>query len=339
MTEAAAAAGPQDPTRALELELAEADPVARRSAPTALLAPASLRKNLLDAAGVWAVILGCWLGMALGPAPLYPLWALLIGGRLNALGVILHELCHMPPQRSAEARLLEVLAGWPIMSTVDAMRYHHLRHHRDSGMPTDPYLKPPLVGRPLLRLFYWQRTGLLIFVWTLRALVGSLAATLPSLRGFYARGLLQDRSGAPLTDHPEVIRCAVAERRLLLPLALLALVGLASPGALVYGVVIPAWVAGLLCGWRLLEEHSDARATDRRVETILRTTRDHNLDPLGQLLFAPLNVGYHVVHHLHPQAAKEGLPALAAWYRAAHPAAYPRPRRWWGGDEAARDGV
>lgn len=328
-----------DPALGLERALSEADPAPRQRPPAALLTPASLDQNLHDAAAAWAVMIGCWLGMALGPPTLYPLWALLLGGRLNALGVILHELCHMPPQRGARARLLEILAGWPIMSTVDAMRYHHLRHHRDSGMPTDPYLKPPLVGRPLLRLLYWQRTGLLIFVWTLRALVGSLAAAVPALRSLYARGLLQDRSGEPLRDHPEVIRCASAERRLLAPITLLALLGWWSPGALVFGALIPAWVAGLLCGWRLLEEHSDARAVDRRAESILRTTRDHNLDPLGRLLFAPLNVGYHVAHHLHPQAAKERLPELTAWLRAAHPEAYPRPRRWWGGDGAARDGV
>jgi fatty acid desaturase len=338
VTEPVEATALDDGPLRLERDLAEADPAIRR-APSALLAPASLDRNLRDAAQVWAVMIGCWLGIALGPAALYPVWVLILAGRLNALGVLLHELCHMPPQRGGRAQVLEALAGWPIMSTVDAMRYHHLRHHRDSGMPTDPYLKPPLVGRPLLRLLYWQRTGLLIFVWTLRVLVGNVAAVLPGLRIFYARGLLQDRSGAPFREHPEVIRCARAERRLILPLLALGILGLWSPGALVYGVIVPAWVAGLLCGWRLLEEHSDARATDRRVETILRSTRDHNLDPLGQLLFAPLNVGYHVAHHLHPQAAKETLPKLAAWYRQTHPETYPRPRRWWGGDEEARDGV
>ena len=339
MTERIEAQPHDDLSLGLERALAEADPHQRQRAPQALLTPASLEQNLKDAARVWAVMFGCWLGIALGPAALYPLWVLILGGRLNALGVILHELCHMPPQRGGRALLLEALAGWPIMSTIDAMRYHHLRHHRDSGMPTDPYLKPPLVGRPLWRLFYWQRTGLLIFVWSFRALVGNLAAIVPGLRTFYARGLLQDRSGQALREHPEVIRCARAERRLLLPIGLLGVLALLSPAAFVYGVLIPAWVAGLLCGWRLLEEHSDARATDRRVLTILRTTRDHNLDPLGQLLFAPLNVGYHVAHHLHPQAAKEALPELAAWYRQTQPEAYPRLRRWWGGDEAARDGV
>ena len=68
-------------------------------APRALLAPANVDQNLRDAAQVWAVMVGCWLGILFGPAALYPLWVLILGGRLNALGVILHELCHMPPQR------------------------------------------------------------------------------------------------------------------------------------------------------------------------------------------------------------------------------------------------
>jgi hypothetical protein len=37
------------------------------------------------------------------------------------------------------------MAGYPVGSTLDAldaMRYHHLRHHRDLGFPSDPYLKP-----------------------------------------------------------------------------------------------------------------------------------------------------------------------------------------------------
>ena len=83
-------------------------------APRALLAPANVDQNLRDAAQVWAVMVGCWLGILFGTAALYPLWVLILGGRLNALGVILHELCHMPPQRGGRALLLEVLAGWPI---------------------------------------------------------------------------------------------------------------------------------------------------------------------------------------------------------------------------------
>jgi fatty acid desaturase len=32
------------------------------------------------------------------------------------------------------------------------------------------------------------------------------------------------------------------------------------------------------------------------------------------MLLFPRNIGYHVVHHLYPQAALETLPQLHAWY-------------------------
>ena len=63
---------------------------------------------------------------------------------------------------------------------------------------------------------------------------------------------------------------------------------------------------------------------ERSVATILRTTCDHHLGWLGRLVLAPRNIGYHIVHHIHPQVAQEHLPALRAWYRARYPAQYPR---------------
>ena len=90
----------------------------------------------------WAMIAAAWVVMAAAPWWLYPVVALVVAGRLHALGVVLHDATHMPLRRkTAAVRVVEVLCGYPIASTLNAMRYHHLRHHRDSGMHTDPYYK------------------------------------------------------------------------------------------------------------------------------------------------------------------------------------------------------
>jgi biopolymer transport protein ExbB/TolQ len=47
--------------------------------------------------------------------------------------------------------------------------------------------------------------------------------------------------------------------------------------------------------------------------------------PLGRVLFAPRNIGYHIVHHLHPQVALDALPRLRAWYVKEHGESYPAP--------------
>ena len=63
------------------------------------------------------------------------------------------------------------------------------------------------------------------------------------------------------------------------------------------------------------------------VDTIIATTNDNHLGWLGKVAFAPRNIGYHIVHHIHPQVSLEALPALRAWYEAKHPEVYPPPTR------------
>jgi fatty acid desaturase len=82
-------------------------------------------------------------------------------------------------------------------------------------------------------------------------------------------------------------------------------------------------VAGLLGGYRVLIEHNYTATMDRSISTIINTTRDHHLGHWGRLFLAPRNIGYHIVHHIHPQVALENLPALRQWYIDNHSAIYP----------------
>lgn len=312
---------------ALELALDAEEP--RPRPPAALLVPTDAPVLVLDTALQWSAIAACWLAMLKGPSWLYPLWALLVATRIHAFGVILHEACHMPPGRLGWAgRLVEVGAGYACASTIAAMRYHHLRHHRDSCMDSDPYRKPDLRGRPALLGLYWLRTVFILPAWVFRGFVGSIAYFVRSLRQPYGRYLLQDRSGEDLRDSPAVIACARAEWGQALVHAGALALAWRWPEALLWGYGVPALLASLLCGWRLLQEHTYERVDDRSVASILRSTRDHNLNWLGRLLFAPMNIGYHVSHHLHPQAAKDQLPALTRWYQEHMGGQYPTTRSW-----------
>ena len=77
-------------------------------------------------------------------------------------------------------------------------------------------------------------------------------------------------------------------------------------------------------------EHAYMAATDRRMETIIHTTADHNLSGIGRFFLAPHNIGYHIAHHLHPQVAWYELPKLRDWYRDNFPQQYPQdPRPPW----------
>ena len=109
--------------------------LSRRDVPRELLEPATSAGLVWMAPAEWGMIAGLWLAIAISPWWLYPPLALVLAGRFHALGVILHDAAHMPLRRkSAAIRVVEVLCGYPIASTLNAMRYHHLRHHRDSGI-------------------------------------------------------------------------------------------------------------------------------------------------------------------------------------------------------------
>ena len=304
--------------------------LARRDVPRALLAPSTLRGLARMALQEWLVIGACWVILALAPSALrpwmYPILCLVLAGRFHALGVLLHDAAHLPLRRKSPLALgVEILCGYPVASTIDAMRYHHLRHHRDSSMETDPYFK----AGPQTAVWWTvnvARGALLLPFWTVRALIGALSLMLPGLRNTYAQVFLQDRSGADLSRSSEVLGCARAEVGQLIGQAVLVATLLRWPGPVLCGYLVPVTIAGLLAARRLLLEHTYERAHDRRVETIIATTRDNHVGWLGKLLLAPRNVGCHIVHHIHPQVGLAHLPELRDWYQQRHPELYPPPR-------------
>jgi fatty acid desaturase len=319
--------GPSHLAQDLELALDEAATarVSRRDVPRELLEPATTTGLLRMTLEEWAAIVVLWSAMVATPQWMYPVLALAVAGRLHALGVVLHDATHMPLRRKTFGiGVVEVLCGYPIATTLNAMRYHHLRHHRDSGMPTDPYYK---AGR---QTAVWStlnvlRGLVLVPFWTVRACVGAVASIAPPLRNVYAHVFLQDRTSGDLRRSAEVIECARAEWGQVLCQCLIGALAIGRPGAVLWGYVVPVSLAGLLAARRVLIEHNYERVVDRGIATIIRTTNDNHLGVLGALGLAPRNIGYHIVHHIHPQVRLGALPRLRDWYRQTHPQLYEPP--------------
>ncbi len=284
------------------------------SIPHELLRSAQPGRLILYALADWTVIVALWLAAWRTPVWLYPLWLALLAGRFHALGVVLHDAVHIPQRgKSGPLRIVEALAGYPVGSTLEAMRYHHLRHHRDLGLSGDPYLKPWVGRSPVRHWLLSFRYFLLTPLWVARGLYGAIAFHVPALRNGYGRYFLQDRSGGDLTNHAEVIVCAREEHWQLLFFACVGALAAIWPRWLLAFYIAPLVLAGYLAGQRLLYEHVQEPSHDRGPEGIERATRNHHLGLVGRLLLTPHNVGYHVAHHLHPQAALENLPGLEKW--------------------------
>jgi fatty acid desaturase len=220
---------------------------------------------------------------------------------LHALGVILHDACHRSRTDDSRAwRLVEMLAGWPIASTIEAMRYHHLRHHAASGTPLDPYYKAVHAGTAWRRYLLILRGVLLPYWWTLRAVVAPFALLVPALRTAYARAFLQDRSGRHLRDHPGVVACARADVLQLAGQALVLGSAVAADLPVVTFYLVPWMLAGVLNARRVVYEHAWRPCTRRSQRETWDTTVDHDLGLIGNALLYPHNIGLHRVHHRYP---------------------------------------
>jgi len=307
------------------LERAPVTRMSRNEVPGELLVKPEVNDLLFMAAVDWLAIGAAWVGMVLGPWWTWPLFALIVTSRLHSFGVILHDAAHQPLRgKNLRIRLLETMCGYPLATTLNAMRYHHLRHHRDSGMPSDPYFKAGVEDSPLLYGLNVIRGVALIPFWTVRSWFGVAAWVRPGLRNVYGRVFLQDKSGKDLTDSAEVARCGREEIGQILFQTPVLVALWFFPVPVLYGYVIPATLSGILAAWRLLVEHRYTPTQDRRIETILATTNDHQIGSALQWILAPRNIGYHVVHHIHPQVSLRQLPVLREWYQANHPE-YPEP--------------
>ena len=283
--------------------------------PKSLLLKPEINTLVVYALTDWLMIMLFCMAAWFLPLWCYPVLAILLGSRYHSLGVILHDAVHMPLKRkTARYRFLEILTGYPIGSTINAMRYHHLRHHKDSGMHTDPYFKKGIEGNKVLKYLFIFRAVILIPFWTVRGIYGTMAFYIPHLRNSYSKIFLQDKSGNNFTHNAEVIQCAGEDRWQLLYHLILYSMIIWAPAAFVFFYAIPVLICGIFSGYRLINEHKYVETSDRKLETIIATTKDNHLSGVLKYFLAPKNIGYHSVHHLHPQVAWYKLPQLRKWY-------------------------
>ena len=148
----------------------------RADVPAALLRKSTLNELLRIAITDWLWIATFLILMWNVPQNWMPVFMILVAGRIHGLGVVLHDATHLPLRgKNGRVRLLELLSGFPVGSTLNAMRYHHIRHHRDSGMMSDPYFIAGLRGRPWMYALVWLRHIMLAPFWIFRSFYGILA--------------------------------------------------------------------------------------------------------------------------------------------------------------------
>jgi fatty acid desaturase len=250
----------------------------------------------------WLVIAATFVALAYVPW-LFPLAVVVLGGRQLALAVIMHDQAHHTLFRSRSRVLdhvVDLTCAAPVLADVTRYRRHHLGHHAHTGTERDPdlYLAPvePMSTASFRRKVVRDLVG----VTGLRRIVGLTLIDL-DLLAFNVGG--------------EVIR---APRRGFAHHARAGLRNLTRPIvtnvalALLLGWIYLAWVVAYLTVFSLvvrLRSLAEHAGMDRTADP-LRNTRTTYATVLARMTVAPLNVNYHLEHHLLPTVPWFRLPAL-----------------------------
>jgi fatty acid desaturase len=264
----------------------------------------------------WAIVAACLAAVALQPHPLVIVAAVfLIGGQQLALAVSMHEAAHhlLFRTRGANEWAGAWLAAYPVIQDMRRYRQHHLAHHRHTGTERDPDLALasgfPVTRASLARKVLRDLSG----ITGVKALIGS-GLMLGGVLVYDVSGNARkaDRSGMNPADRIRALAKGL-HGPILAQLVLLAILA-ACGAAWLYLVWAAAWLTTfqLFLRIRSIAEHA---LTPDPYDALnnARTTRARAWE---RLFHAPLNVNYHLEHHLLVTAPHWQLPRLHALLRA-----------------------
>lgn len=267
---------------------------------------------------VWGAIAAILAVLIAFPNPLtFVLAVLLLGGQQLACAVLAHEAAHRSLFRSRWCN--DVLTDWlcarPIWFDVERYRAHHMYHHRHTGVEGDPdvsLVDPfPCSAKSMRRKLARDLFG----ISGLRRMIGLLGMDLGILRYTVAAEVERlPRNGRRWHDY------ALTGVRNLTPLVLtnllLAALLMAFDAGWAYAAWLLAWLApfSLYLRIRSIAEH----ACTERSEDYLKNTRTTRANWLARLTVAPMNVNYHIEHHLMASVPYWRLPDLNRLLAARH---------------------
>lgn len=244
----------------------------------------------------WAVIaLTIWASTRLSNPIAYVVAIFVIGGRMHALGILIHDFSHyrFVSNKKLSEWVGDLLLAWPLGTTVDGYRRNHLAHHRYTNTDQDPDWVVKFGTREFTFPQRWQ------FV------LANLAGYFIGTSSWRDIRLITKR----LKGGPSVAR-SYKIARLSFYLAVAAVLTLTGSwvGFLLYWIV-PYFTTLLMFLYiRSVAEHFGSMEYDHEL-TSSRTIYPHRWE---KIFLAPHNVNYHLDHHLYPSVPFYNLKKLHA---------------------------
>jgi fatty acid desaturase len=256
-------------------------------------------RGALSIARQWLIIIAIiWAAISIGQLWFYLLAGVLMASRQHALGVIMHDATHyrLFTNRNANEWVSNFLCAFPLGLSTELYRRQHLEHHQFTNTDLDPYF----VAFRHDEDWQWPKDQ-----------IESAKVLAMDLFGLHLhKWFLTLFQWSPLSDAiARHVRLPASERVCFLVFACGTGVLIGATGSLwlFLGLwVLPAvTVLGFFFRIRTVAEHMALSCTDE-----LNSTRHVDGTLVERFFFAPLNINYHVAHHLFPSVPHYNLPRL-----------------------------
>lgn len=228
---------------------------------------------------------------------LYPLAIIVIGARMHALAILMHDATHYRflKNRKWNDRISNLVIMYPLFTSIEKYRANHLRHHQHLNTMEDP----DWVAKLTNRAFHFPKTKT------------SFLLTIGSYLTFYqgildALWFLQRFGGSTKKDaESKAVHKALPICFYLVLFTFLSLTGLWQSYLLFW--VVPYLTSFFMFQYiRSVAEHFGELA----YEDDLSSTRTIITNPIEKFFIAPHQVSYHLEHHLYPGVPFYHLPEL-----------------------------
>ncbi|MFN8863825.1 MAG: fatty acid desaturase family protein [Flavobacteriales bacterium] len=251
---------------------------------------------VLDLLLDWGVIiLSAWLALAYLNLLTYILAVIVIGARMHALAVLMHDVSHFRflNNRKLGDFIINLFVCWPMFVTVAKYRANHLKHHQHLNTSEDPdwiakeshpaFKHPQTRWQFLLRLFTYLIgvQGIRDVVWIFKRL-----SKQGKVKGKREYGGIIFNLGL---------------------FAALTVFEFWVPYLLFW--IVPFFTTLLMFQYiRSFAEHFG----DLEYDNLYHSIRTVNPNLIERFFIAPHNISYHMEHHLYPGVPYHNLPKLKA---------------------------
>lgn len=254
-------------------------------------------RHVVDMAINWIIIIGCMYLWSLYPSPwLYFVAVIVIGARMHALAVLMHDASHYRflKNRKWNDKITNLFTMYPIFSSIDKYRRNHLAHHQKLNTEEDPDWVAKL-GKQTFT-FPKSKAEFFLTLGSYLILYKGISDALWFLRRFGGETGVKN-SGTKETL-PKIIFYIIL-------ISFLSYFGF-------WKYYLMFWIVPYLSTFfmfqyiRSVAEHFGGLTYDN----LLSSTRTVRTTFIEKFFIAPHNVGYHLEHHLYPGVPYYNLPKL-----------------------------